>query len=77
MTNNDLIKLGFKPINSFTIGNVHLYDLGRDRQLSASCIGTPNEMVYITENDSDNPKQITDIICVHNYDYDGYLTEEI
>ncbi len=76
MTNKDLINLGFKEIPHFTIGNTVLYDLGRRRELSASDVGNCNEMIFLTEIDSDNPKKITDCICVHNYDYDGFLTEE-
>jgi len=74
MENSDLLKIGFKEIPHFTIGDAIIYDLGRHRQISASCIGTPNEMVYLCETSDQNEKEITDLICVHNYDYDGYLT---
>ena len=73
MTNEDLIKIGFKPIEHFTIGNRVTYDLNRDRFLSAHSIGTPNEFVWLCEGDD---KQASDLVCVHNWDYDGYLTEE-
>jgi len=74
LTNDDLIKIGFKEIPHFTIGNNVTYDLGRSRILSASGVGTPNEFLYICELEKDNNKKITDLICIHNYDYDGYLT---
>tara|TARA_R110000822_G_scaffold25937_17_gene78514 strand:+ start:1206 stop:1478 length:273 start_codon:yes stop_codon:yes gene_type:complete len=68
------IALGFEPIPHFTIGDVHTYNLGRDRQLSFSNIGTANEFLHITQLDKHNLKVITDIICIHNYDYDGLMT---
>ena len=74
LTNDDLINIGFKKILHFTITNAVVYDLGRHRQLSAGSVGTPNEMLFICEIDHINPKKITDLICLHNYDYDGYLT---
>jgi hypothetical protein len=76
MTNNDLIEIGFKEIPHPTIGNAITYDLGRRRNLSASCVGTPNEIVFICEIDPQDKRKITDLVCVHNYDYDGYLTLE-
>lgn len=76
MTNVDLIKLGFKPIPHFTIQNSVIYDLGRNRHLSAGDMGTPNEIIFIGEIDSEDDNKITDCICLHNYDYDGYITEQ-
>ena len=76
MTNDDLIKIGFKEIPHFTVGNMVTYDLKRKRILSAGSVGTPNEMLFICEIDEKNDKKITDLICLHNYDYDGYLTIE-
>ena len=76
MDNNDFIRHGFKPIEHFTIGNSHTYDIGRNRFLSAGSIGTPNEMIFLCERDEKEPSIITDLICIHNYDYDGYMTEE-
>ncbi len=73
MTNNDLIKLGFKQAPTFTVSNSVSYDLGRKRFLAAGSIGTPNEVLFICEK---NNEVITDLVCVHNYDYDGVLTEE-
>lgn len=76
LTNNDLINIGFKPIPHFTIGNTVVYDLGRHRQLSASCIGTANEFVFLCEQDPDDERVTTDLICVHNFDYHKELTME-
>lgn len=76
MKKQDLLNLKFKEISHFTIGDSMTYDLGRHRQLSVSCVGTPNEMCFLIELDNENkPTKITDLICVHNYDYDGYLSE--
>jgi hypothetical protein len=76
ITTDDLLEMGFKPIPHFTIGNTYTYDLGRRRDLSMNCVGTPNEMLFICEIDEKNKLKITDIICLHNYDYDGYITKE-
>lgn len=75
MTNEDLIKIGFKEIPHFTINNAVIFSLGRNRHLSAGCVGTPNEMIFICETDIKDETKITDLVCVHNYDFDGYLTE--
>ncbi len=75
MTNSELIKMGFKEIPHFTITNAVVFPLGRNRHLSAGCVGTPNEMLWICETDHNDEKKITDLVCLHNYDYDGYLTE--
>ena len=76
MTNEDLIKIGFTKISHFTIANSVIFDLGRHRQLSAGCVGTPNEMLFICEIDDVDKTKVTDLVCLHNYDYDGYLTIE-
>lgn len=72
MKNEDLIKIGFKGIPHFTIGNSLIYDLGRKRRLCASNLGTPNEMLFISE--MKNEHTITDLICLHNWDFDGWLS---
>lgn len=77
MTREQLKDLGFKEIPHFTVGNSLIYDLGRKRQLSVSCVGTPNEMVFLGQIDHDNPKKITDLIVLKNYDYDGYTDVEV
>lgn len=66
-----LIEIGFKPIEHFTIGNSLTYDLGRNRLLSASDIGTANEFVYLVAVEDG---KYSDLVCVHNYDYDGHLS---
>jgi hypothetical protein len=76
MENKDLLDIGFKELNHFTIGNSVHYDLGRNRLLSGSCIGTPNEILAIMEVNEENNKKVDAIIILHNYDYDGYLTLE-
>jgi len=73
MTNQDLVELGFKELPHFTIGDIVNYDLGRERMLSALSVGSPNEMLYIIQS---TDSHIEDAVCIHNYDYDGYLTVE-
>lgn len=75
MINRDeLIELGFKELPHKSVTNTLIYDLGRDRFLSFGCIGTPNEMLFLYEVDRENKQDINDMIAIHNWDYDGYLT---
>jgi hypothetical protein len=76
MTKEELLSIGFQELAHFTIMNSLIYDLGRNRQLSVGCIGTPNEMVFICEIDPNDKKNITDLVCLRNYDYDGYTSFE-
>ncbi|MGK0174077.1 MAG: hypothetical protein ACI9AT_000440 [Ulvibacter sp.] len=77
MIERDYLRLiGFEEIPHFTVMHAMTYDLGRRRFLSVGSIATPNEMVFIKEMDHDDPRKVTDMVCLHNFDYDGYLTEE-
>jgi len=71
-----LINMGWEEIPHFTVGNNLIYNLGRYRQLSLACLNTPNEVLFISEHDRENVKKITDLVCLHNYDYNGYITLE-
>lgn len=70
-----LLEIGFEKLPHFTIQNAFIYKLGRNRHLSIGNVGTPNEILYICETDENNYKKITDLVCLHNYDYDGYLSK--
>ena len=76
LSNQDFIELGFKPVPTYTIGNSLTYELGRCRCLGASAVGTPNEMMFIYEHSEEDSRNITDIITIHNYDYNGYMSKE-
>jgi hypothetical protein len=76
MTREEVINMGFEPIPHFTITDSLIYDLGRNRYLSIGDVGMPNEMVFICEVNDENKNRIDEIIGLHNYDYDGYLTKE-
>lgn len=76
MTNKDLLEIGFKEVLTFTVGKSVVYDLGRNRQLSASCVGSLNEMLCICEIDSEDKHKVLDVVCLHNWDYDGELKIE-
>jgi hypothetical protein len=69
-----LRELGFKDLPHFTIMHNLTYDIGRGRFLSIGDLGTPNEIGFLCQLENGNPTKITDIITIHNYDYDGYLT---
>lgn len=69
MTEEELLRVGFVK------GELSLkYHLARKRFISVLCVGTPNEAVHLCHKDSVDI--VDDLICVHNCDYDGYLTKE-
>ncbi len=75
ITEDQLLYLGFTKIPHFTIGDGRIKDLGRNRYLSLSSLGTPNEMLFICEkNQNETDLYPEETICLHNFDYDGYLT---
>jgi hypothetical protein len=75
MENKDLIEIGFKGYAHYAVQNLVYYSLGRGRYLSAGCVGTPNEILFIEQRETDD-NTICDVICLHNFDYDGVLTIE-
>lgn len=68
--------IGFEKIPHYTVTGALIYKLGRHRHLSIGCVGTPNEMLWVCETDDQDEINVTDTICIHNYDYDGFLTIE-
>ena len=73
MITQDLVKIGFKALPHLAITNSHRYDLGRNRHISVNDVGTASEMMWICETDEKDENEITDLVCIHNYDYDGVL----
>jgi hypothetical protein len=80
ITKEKLLYLGFEAIPHKTIGNTMVKDLGRGRLLSLSNVGNPNEFLFISSRDNwaEEPSYINqlqnDVVTLHNYDYDGYIT---
>lgn len=70
ITEEWLLKLGGEKIPHFTISNSIIIKTKRNQQLSFGCVGTPNFMVFLQELDPDNENKITDLIPIHNWDYD-------
>lgn len=70
ITEEWLLKLGGEKIPHFTISNSIIFKTKRNQQLSFGCVGTPNFMVFLQEIDPDNENKITDLIPIHNWDYD-------
>ena len=75
MNKEDLISLGFKEFDHYTCINSLVYELSRDRVISVGCLGTPNEVIYLCEKSPDDNYYV-DLVCVHNFDYDGKLTKQ-
>lgn len=74
LTEEDCIQLGFEKHVPFSVLNRLIFSLGNDRTLLISNLGTPNEMLWIAE--VVDQIFITDIVCLHNYDYQGFLNKE-
>lgn len=70
LTEKLLLECGFKNIPHFTVTNSKILDIGRGRFLSIRDIENCNQMMFIH---SIYNNKITDLVCVHNYDYDGWL----
>jgi hypothetical protein len=77
MTDEELFELGFVPLKHYTIGNSLIYQLSKKRQLALSCRRTPNEMLFLCEMDEKDTNEVSDLVCLSNYDYNGYLTLDI
>jgi len=75
LKNEDLISIGFTPYDHFTVMNTVCFDVGRCRQVQVGCVGTPNENVFLVHQWGDTCEE-QDVVCIHNCDYDGYLTME-
>lgn len=67
----NLEKKGFKRVKHLIFSKWNL-DIGRRRFISIAQLGTPDEIVSIHERDGEK----VDFVILHNYDYDGYLTEK-
>lgn len=65
LTPEILLKCGFESVPHYTVMGSMTFKIGRGRVLSIGCVGTPNEILFITEEES--------IIVLHNFDYDGKL----
>jgi hypothetical protein len=76
MSREELKELGFEEIPHFTVMNNLIYQIRRHRHFSIGCLGEPNEVMFICQKDRDTNDRIIDLVCVHNYDFDGLLTLE-
>lgn len=74
MNRDTLIQKGFKSTPHLVLKEVFVLDVGRNRCISISCLATPNEVAFL--NQKNHNSGITDLVCIHNFDYDGYLTEQ-
>lgn len=74
LTNSDLISMGFTECGHIVSNSLKI-SLGRNRYLVAMCVGQGNEAVFICEK-SKVGDHYTDLVCVHNRDYDGFITLE-
>lgn len=71
LTEEILLKCGFEKIPHFNIGNASIKHIGRDRHISISSVGTPNEIIALVDQSGEDIAN-SDVIIVKNYDYDGY-----
>jgi hypothetical protein len=68
LTEEWLLKFAFYQMPHNTIQNSFMKNIGRGRVISVGCVGTPNEMVFITD---ENGEKVENIITARNFDYDG------
>ena len=69
-----LCELGFTKPNKNKLEISYKYHLGRRRFISARCLGTGNESMWLCYKEDMDGEVIDDLICLHNADYDGQLT---
>ena len=69
-----LCELGFTKPNKNKLEISYKYHLGRRRLISARCLGTGNESMWLCYKEDMDGEVIDDLICLHNVDYDGQLT---
>ena len=74
MKKETLLQKGFIGTPHIVLGEVFILNVSRNRHISIGSPGMPNEVVFL--NQKDHNKGITDLVCIHNFDYDGFLTEE-
>ncbi len=74
MSNEEFLSIGFVEYPHKVLNGNMRYELGRGREITIQNLGNPNEFVWLVQIDSENETQITDLICLHNYDFDGYLS---
>ena len=67
---------GFKEFPHITVGDLLFFELSRRRIITVGCAETHNEMLFMSKRNDIDDKITEDCICLHNYDYDGFLTEE-
>jgi len=72
LTSELLVRLGFETLPHANLLNSHIKRIGRNRIISIGNVGTPNEMIWLCEVNATDDKVINDLVCVKNYDYDGY-----
>ena len=72
MDNSILLQKGFVETPHLIV-KIFTLDIGRNRYISVGALATPNEVIFLGQKDDNN--YITDLVCIHNFDYDGYLTE--
>ncbi len=72
LTEDWLVRLGGEKLPYHNILNSIFFKVGRNRIVSVGNVGTPNEMIWLCQVNATNDKIIDDLICLRNYDYDGY-----
>lgn len=73
LTKQQCIDIGFKELPHQTVMGSIVFELPRRRVLSLGCLGAGNEIMFICEK-SNVGDHYTDLVCLHNRDYDGELT---
>lgn len=74
ITESKLIEKGFNGKPHASLGTRFRLDVGRDREIEITGVGTTSEMMVLTENDWH--RDLMETVLIHVYTYDGFLTEK-
>lgn len=72
LTEEILLKAGFVKLPHKNIGDSMIKKLGRGKHLSISNRCTPNEIIALVDDPSDDIMEMPNVHIIKNYDYDGY-----
>lgn len=76
MTDTDLIEIGFKKVTTPTVGNVLVFDLGKNYQIATFNVTNTSGSVFFEAVYPENPNKPLMLSCPHNFSFDGVLTVE-
>jgi len=74
MNKSNLLKKGFKEVSHPVARTIFSLDVGCNRSITIGFFGTQSESVFLDQ--KDEYSIITDLVCLHNWEHNGILTEK-